>query len=304
VSPSSKTEVGHGERGTGDAHAESPKAALGRLGLAPKKHFGQCFLADRGIAARIAELATPGGGTVIELGAGLGALTRPLLERAEHVVAVERDRDLVPALRTTLADAVDAGRLTVLEADAKTIDVAALLAGRPAPHVLAGNLPYQITGPLLTLATRAARILDRVVYLVQLEVAARLAAGPREADYGALSVFVQAAFDVERPLVVRRGAFYPQPNVDSALVVLTPRRAPIEETETFSALVRAAFAGRRKKLGNAWKALAPREALTSAASRAGIDLERRGEELDVGAFARMATELDVALVAAPKPVPR
>ncbi len=296
--------MGLGERDPRDVGAESPKGALGRLGHAPKNPLGQGCLAGRGVAARIAELTAPAGGTVLELGAGLGALTRPLLERAERVIAVERDRDLVPELRTALGEAVSAGRLTVVEADAKAIDVAALLAGQPAPHALAGNLPYQITGPLLTLATRAARHLDRVAYLVQLEVAARLTARPREGDYGALSVFVQAAFDVDRPLVVRRGAFYPQPNVDSALVVLTPRSAPIEETETFSQLVRAAFAGRRKKLGNAWKGLSPREALASAASRAGIDLERRGEELDASAFARMAVELDVERSTAPKAVPR
>jgi 16S rRNA (adenine1518-N6/adenine1519-N6)-dimethyltransferase len=246
---------------------------------------------------RIAALAVPDGGSVIELGAGLGALTRPLLERAVRVIAVERDRDLVPALRAELADAEASGKLVVLEADAKTIDVRALLADQPRPHVLCGNLPYQITGPLLELSTRAAGALDRVVFLVQLEVAARLVAAPGSAAYGALSVFVQAAFEVTRPLVVRSGAFYPPPKVDSAVVVLTPRAEPTSETPVFAALVRAAFEQRRKKLSNAWRGLfeldAPR--LAQAARDAGVDLESRGERLGVAEFSRMASAVERVL---------
>ena len=184
----------------------SPKSQLSARGLSPKRHFGQNFLADQGLARRIAELALPDGGSVLELGAGLGALTRPLLERAGHVIAVERDRDLVPALNEDFAADIEAGRLQVLEADAKAVDANALLAPLPRPHVLCGNLPYQITGPLIELAVHAAHGLDRVVFLVQLEVGNRLAAPPDSEDYGALSVFTQAAFTVSRALVIRRGA--------------------------------------------------------------------------------------------------
>lgn len=279
---------------TGSSKAPSPKSRLSELGLAPKRSFGQNFLHDEGIARRIAELAAPPGASVVEIGAGLGALTRPLLERAAYVVAVERDRDLVPALRAELEAAEARGALRILEADAKGLDVAALLRGHPRPHVLAGNLPYQITGPLLELAVRSSGALDRAVFLVQLEVAARLAAPPAHSAYGALSVFVQAAFDVTRPIVVRRGAFYPEPNVDSAVIVLTPRAEPTPETATFSALVRAAFAMRRKKLANAWRGVLGLDAarLAAAAERAGVDLESRGERLGVGDFARMAEAVD------------
>lgn len=268
----------------------SPKSQLSLRGLAPKRHFGQNFLADQSLAARIAELSLPEGGSVLELGAGLGALTRPLLERAGHVIAVERDRDLVPVLREEFAEPIAAGRLEVLEADAKAVDPVALLAPLPGPRVLCGNLPYQITGPLLELSVHAAHGLDRVVFLVQLEVANRLAAAPGSADYGALSVFAQAAFGISRALIIRRGAFYPQPGVDSAVVVLAPLAEPTRETPAFAAFVHAAFSQRRKQLANAWRGVLglSSEQLSQAAQSAGIELSLRGETLSVADFARMA----------------
>ena len=269
---------------------------LRSLGLAPKKRFGQNFLADAETARRIAEAATtPPGGTVLEIGAGLGALTRPLLERAARVLAVERDRDLVPILREELADAIADERLAVLEADAIQVDWAAALAAGPPPRVVAGNLPYQITGRLLEQATQVAAQIDRAVFMVQLEVAERLIAAPGTESYGALSVFAQAAFEVRRLLVSRAGAFYPRPDVDSAVVILTPfrpRRA--EETQAFREAVRAAFGARRKTLRNAWKGLygwTPEE-LARRAAEAGISLDARGETLGVEEFVRIAKGCD------------
>jgi 16S rRNA (adenine1518-N6/adenine1519-N6)-dimethyltransferase len=229
---------------------------------------------------------------VVEIGAGLGALTRPLLERAGKVIAIERDRDLVPVLREELAVFLADQRLCVEEADAKSADFVELLGSGPRPHVVAGNLPYQITGPLLEKLTRIAPSIDRAVVLVQREVAERLTARPGAENWGALSVFVQAQFVPERAFVVRRGAFYPQPGVDSAVVVLEPRASPVAETEGLRELVHAAFAQRRKTLRNAWRKLAPAAALEGAARSAGIDLEARGEVLEVAAFARMAKALE------------
>jgi 16S rRNA (adenine1518-N6/adenine1519-N6)-dimethyltransferase len=263
--------------------------------LAPKSSFGQNFLEDRNLVTRLAELCAPEGATVLELGAGLGALTRPLLERAARVIAVERDRDLVPVLASEFASELTAGKLVLREADAKGVDVAAELGDSPSPRVLCGNLPYNITGPLIEKAVHARALLSRVVFLVQLEVADRLAARAGEEDYGALSVFVQAAYRVERALVIRRGAFYPQPRVDSAVVVFTPHAEPLaEETPIFRALVKGAFGQRRKKLRNAWQNIPGRdpEAVARAAERAGIDLDVRGETLSVQAFARMSRELE------------
>jgi 16S rRNA (adenine1518-N6/adenine1519-N6)-dimethyltransferase len=276
------------------ARRESPRALLAAHGLRAKKQFGQNFLIDDNLTRRIAELATdPPGGAVVEIGAGLGALTRPLLERAARVVAVERDRDLVPLLRAELAAEIEAGRLELLEADAKQVDVAALLAAGPAPRVLAGNLPYQLTGVLLERAVQAARGIDRAVFLVQLEVADRIGAKPGGAAWGALSVFVQAQFAARRAFIVRRGAFQPQPGVDSAVIVLEPLAEPLAETDALRELVHAAFAQRRKKLRNAWQGVGGLDApaLAAAAARAGIDLDLRGETLEVAAFARMVEEL-------------
>ena len=276
----------------------SPKAQLESRGLRPKKHFGQNFLADENLAQRIADLV-PQGASVVELGAGLGALTRPLLTRAGLLVAVERDRDLVPALVELFPTEIAEGRLRVEEADAKAVSVTELLAGALRPHVLAGNLPYQISGPLLEAAVHMAGEVERVIFLLQLEVVDRLIAPANSDHYGALSVFVQAAFVVERALVIRRGAFYPQPEVDSAVVVLTPRESRIAETTAFRALVKGAFGKRRKKLSNAWQGVCnkSREELAAAATRAGIDLDARGETLAVAEFARMALELE------PEPAP-
>ena len=135
---------------------------------------------------------------------------------------------------------------------------------------------------------------ERVIFLLQLEVVDRLVAKADSEHYGALSVFVQAAFEVERALVIRRGAFYPQPEVDSAVVLLKPRATRVAETTAFRALVRGAFQKRRKKLRNAWENVCGRnrEELALAAERAKIDLDARGETLAVSDFARMAAEFE------------
>lgn len=272
-----------------------PGKLLTSHGLTPKYEFGQNFLCNQETTDKIARRVVPNpGGTVIEIGAGVGALTESLLQRAAKVIAIERDRDLVPILGQLFADRIDNGRLTVLEQDAKTADYAALFSAQVPPYVLTGNLPYQLTGPLLRRTVELNQCLERAVFMVQLEVAARLCAAPGTGDYGALTVFCQACFSVEKLWVVRPGAFFPQPRVDSAVVELTARRPPIaDETPMFRALVQLAFQQRRKKLRNAWSRLpdATPAQLEAAAARSNIDLNQRGETLDVLAFARMTQEV-------------
>jgi len=264
--------------------------AFRRLGLSPKKSFGQNFLADAGAAQRIAELAAfQPGGHVVEIGAGLGALTEPLLARGARVSAIERDRDLCPLLRDAFASFIAEGRLTVLEEDAKRADLGALLLAGPAPRVLAGNLPYQLTGPLLERTSELASVVDRVVFTVQAEVAARLIATPGTSEYGALTVFVGAAFAVKRAFSLGAAAFFPRPRVDSAVLVLSPHRPPrARETVQFRAAVRAAFSQRRKTLRNAWSGLGNASDVARWAERSAIDLGRRGETLSIEEFARFA----------------
>ncbi len=261
-------------------------------GLSPKKSFGQNFLQDAALCGRIAELATLGGvRTVLEIGAGLGALTAPLLERSERVIAIERDRDLVPILRERLAASEG---LEVVEGDAVRADWEALWEGAPVPRAIAGNLPYQLTGRLLRRVGEHAQHIARAVLMVQREVAERLVAAPASKDYGALTVFTQARFTVERAIDVSAGAFVPRPNVGSAVVVMTPA-ARAEETPLFRALVQAAFAARRKKLRNAWRSVGPDDVVAAAAARAGVDLSVRGETLTVEHYAAVAAALATVL---------
>jgi 16S rRNA (adenine1518-N6/adenine1519-N6)-dimethyltransferase len=268
---------------------------LRKYGLQPKHSFGQNFLQDDYALQQLARLIADGMQGAIEIGAGLGALTDRLLSQNLQVCAIERDRELIPVLQQEFQQALSAGRLRLLEEDAKTVDYDELIDGLPHPITLAGNLPYQLTGPLLRETCKLAPRIQRAVFLVQLEVAQRLAAPPGSADYGALSVFVQAAFAVHRALVVKRGCFVPEPKVDSAVVVLTPHAKPIaEETTAFVELVRRAFQQRRKTLRNAWAGVlgASGAQVQERATRAGIDLNLRGETLSVLDFARMAREMD------------
>jgi len=257
----------------------------------PKKRFGQNFLTDPRTARAIAEAATsPAGGTVVEIGPGTGALTAPLTERAARVIAIERDPDLLPVLRAHFADAIDSGRLTLIQGDATAIAWPALFGDGPRPHTLAGNVPYLVTGQLIELAIHAADHLDAVVFMVQKEVAERLTAKPGTKAYGALTVFVGAAFAVEKLFVVRAGTFFPRPEVDSAVVLFTPERPRrAHETETFRAAVKAAFGMRRKTLRNAWRGLCgwSDQEIAARAAAADISLDARGETLSVEQFRKM-----------------
>ncbi|HEY3237629.1 MAG TPA: 16S rRNA (adenine(1518)-N(6)/adenine(1519)-N(6))-dimethyltransferase RsmA [Polyangiaceae bacterium] len=274
----------------------SPKALLSQHGLRAKRSFGQNFLVDQALARKIAAFVCPEqGGGLVEIGAGLGALTGPLLDRGARVTAIERDRDLVPLLRQQFPEPIGSGVLRLVEADAQTVDYEALLADLPRPRRLCGNLPYQLSGPLLRrVAALGTQHIEGAVFLLQLEVVNRLLAPPGSGDYGAMSVFIQARFEARRRLVISRRAFYPVPRVDSALVELTMLPVALsQETPAFRAVVKAAFLQRRKKLRNAWRGLLDRsdEQIARAALRAKIDLDARGETLDVTAFARMAEEV-------------
>ena len=276
--------------------SRDPRALLRDAGLRPKRSFGQNFLVATPIAHAIAAACVRddevGRARVVEIGAGTGALTGLLAQRARSLVAIERDRELVPLLVRELAPA---STTRIVEADAQSVDLAQLLgdADPESPRVLCGNLPYAITGPLLRRAVELADRVERVVFLIQQEVADRLTATPGHESWGGLSVFVQAAYDARRVLRAPPGAFYPSPEVTSAVVELVPANPPrAKETEAFRALVRSAFQARRKTLRNAWAKLAPDSAaLEQAAACAGIALDARGETLDVVAFARMAEAL-------------
>ncbi len=260
-------------------------------GLRPRKALGQNFLLDHSTAERIAVLLAPdASGSVLEIGPGLGALTEPLLARAERVIALEKDPALATILRETLLPH-HAEKLSLIEGDATKLSWLELLAAAPKPWRVGGNLPYAVTGTLLEALTRLAPEIDRAVIMVQREVADRLCALPGTREYGALTVFVQAQLSVQRALVVGPAAFTPRPSIDSAVLTLTPRSPPIApEDEFFRQVVRGAFSMRRKTLRNAWRGLFgwSQDSLAEAAAACEISLDARGETLPVETFARMA----------------
>jgi 16S rRNA (adenine1518-N6/adenine1519-N6)-dimethyltransferase len=207
-----------------------------------KRRLGQHFLTDPRILARIADALEAGpDDTVLEIGPGHGGLTRALVERAGRVVAIEKDRELVPALRARFPG------IEVIEGDALELDWHTLV---PGPFLLAGNIPYNITSPLLDQALQPP-VPRRTVFLVQREVADRVTAGPGTSEYGALSVGLQTVARAERLFSVAAGAFRPRPNVDSAVLRLTPLPTPLvsdTDRESFRAAVVGLFSYRRKQL--------------------------------------------------------
>ncbi|HET9554729.1 MAG TPA: 16S rRNA (adenine(1518)-N(6)/adenine(1519)-N(6))-dimethyltransferase RsmA [Anaeromyxobacteraceae bacterium] len=281
----------------------SPRALLDKYDLRAKKSWGQNFLGDEAILDEIARLAAPRpGDRVVELGAGLGHLTARLLARGAAVTAVERDRDMARVLRGELGD-----RIRLLEADAARLDYAALAAahgsadGGGAPRVaVVGNLPYHLTSPILFGLLDQAAHVARAVFLVQREVAERLAASPGEKDWGILSVFLQREAEVSVERIVPPGAFHPPPKVHSAVVLAAFRppapAAAVVDPARFRALVKAGFAQRRKTLRNALEAgrVAPAERLQAALAATGIDPGRRGETLSIEEWAALERALGPA----------
>ncbi len=257
----------------------SPRALLDRYGLRAKRSWGQNFLGDEQILDHIARLAVESSGErVVELGAGLGHLTARLLARGAEVTAVERDRDMAAVLRGELGD-----RITLLEADAVKIAYSALAAGGKIAVV--GNLPYHLTSPILFALLDQVEFVSRAVFLLQREVAVRLAAQPGTKDWGLLSVLLQQRADVTVERRVPAGAFLPPPEVESAVlrIAFRPPRAQVADEARFRRLVKAGFAQRRKVLANALAAarLVPDDQLAAALERAGVDGRRRGETLTV-----------------------
>ncbi len=266
---------------------------LRKYELQPKRSFSQNFLIQPGAIAQIADAALGMGEQIVELGPGLGALTHALLERGATVLAVELDRDMVRVLEEEFAKQ---DRLVVRLGDAAELDLDAYSKACGSKLVVAGNLPYQATGAIIRQVVAHRAVLDGAILMVQREVRDRLIAAPGTKEYGALTVFTRAAFEVETVCRLRPGSFYPAPKVDSAVVRFVPREAPLaEETESFQAVVRAAFQMRRKTLHNALRALGDSGRASRALSEAAIDPGRRGETLSVEEFAALAKRWDAGV---------
>ncbi len=275
----------------------SPKVLLPRLGLRPKKTLGQNFLVHPHQARRIVDALELGTGeTVVEIGAGLGALTVHLAQAAGRVVALERDPALARFLQEDLFP--EAREVEVLCQDVLKFNFLGLSREIGGSLAVVGNLPYQITSPLLfkLLAERAA--LSRAVLMMQQEVGARLMARPGSKDYGVLSVLLAHDFAIQRLFSLGPANFYPPPQVDSVVLKLTPAAAApaARDPRLLARVVKAAFGQRRKTLSNSLAARGDAFGLRPEQVRAilvelNLNPQRRGETLSLGEFVAISNKM-------------
>ncbi|QDH70784.1 16S rRNA (adenine(1518)-N(6)/adenine(1519)-N(6))-dimethyltransferase RsmA [Marilutibacter alkalisoli] len=253
----------------------------------PKKSLGQHFLHERGIIDRIVQAVNPKPeDRLVEIGPGQGAITFPLLDVHGRLTVIEFDRDLI----FPLTEAARAhGTLRVIHRNVLEVDFTAL-AGEEGPLRLVGNLPYNLSSPILFHALEHAAVIRDMTFMLQKEVVDRMAAGPGSKIYGRLSVMLQAYCAVTPLFNVPPGAFRPPPKVDSAVVRMVPRapeKIGIDDPDLFAAVVRDAFGQRRKTLRNALSKICD----TSAIEAAGVRPDARAEQLEVADFIRMANAL-------------
>lgn len=275
----------------------SVKAILRRYNITPKKSLGQSFLTDGNIARRIVELAELGSSdTVIEIGSGVGFMTRLMAEKAGRVIALELDRTLIEILQEELKDEQN---IKVIHTDVLKYDLAALKTEIPGKKIkVIGNIPYNISSPIIFQLLDNRESIDRVILMVQKEVADRLLAAPSTKEYGIPTVIMSMYATILRKINVEPGQFFPSPRVTSTVIEIKFRERPLLELIDpgfFRKVVRTAFGMRRKTLFNNLRnldALGLSETLLKETLRAeGIDGRRRGETLSVEDFGRLSNAL-------------
>ncbi len=261
-----------------------------------KKSLGQNFLHDRGVLEDIVEAAIPDGGGALEIGPGFGVLTQVLSERADKVVAIEIDDQLLPVLSETLSDCPNA---EVVSGDVLKLDLPALLREKfgDMPVSVAANLPYYITTPILLALLTQKLPFARIVVMMQKEVADRIMAKEGGKDYGALTVAVQYRCEVSRVCRVPASSFVPPPKVDSEVLCLSMRKTPLvtpKNEDFFFSLIKAVFAQRRKTLvnglANAGK-FGSKEKIAAAVADMGLSPTIRGEALSIPQLSALSDAL-------------
>lgn len=270
---------------TGDA-TDASRGTLPRA----RKRFGQHFLEPAWVTRLLAAVEPKPDQTFLEIGPGRGALTVPLAPQVARLVGVEIDRDLAVALPARLP-----AHCTIVQGDFLEIDLQTLLAPLTLPVRVIGNLPYNVSSPILfslLASAEGGRVFADATLMLQKEVADRLAAKPGSGDYGALAVQAGLTADIDRLLALPPGAFRPPPKVHSAVVRLRfhPPSYDVGSVTTFTRVVRGAFLQRRKRLSNALQPVAASLGVSAAEliDRAGVDGSLRPEELSVADFARIA----------------
>ncbi|NOZ53952.1 MAG: 16S rRNA (adenine(1518)-N(6)/adenine(1519)-N(6))-dimethyltransferase RsmA [Gammaproteobacteria bacterium] len=253
-----------------------------------RKRFGQHFLVDPTVVQQIVQVVHPGASDhIVEIGPGLGVLTEALISHVKQMDAVELDRDIIPRLK---ANILPLGNLRIHSADALTFDFCALMqqSGTPGqPLRIVGNLPYNISTPLIFRLIEQIQCILDMVFMLQKEVVDRIVADPGHSAYGKLSVMLQYHCYAEKCFDVPPSAFSPPPKVESSIVRLLPYKKPpvnVSNFSDFASIVAASFAQRRKTLRNNLKGLLNEQQITSA----NIDPQRRAETLSLDEFAKLS----------------
>jgi|InofroStandDraft_1065614.scaffolds.fasta_scaffold09070_9 16S rRNA (adenine1518-N6/adenine1519-N6)-dimethyltransferase len=277
------------------------KETLARHGFRFSKSLGQNFLTAQWVPERIAaQCGADAKSRVLEIGPGMGCLTRELAKTAAQVAAVELDRALFPVLEETLADCEN---VEIIHGDVLKIDLAALCQQKFAGQTVyaCANLPYYITTPAIS-ALLESHAFAGITVMVQKEVAQRICASAGSSDYSAFSVYVQYHAAVEVLFDVPAGCFIPQPKVDSAVIRLTPRQVPavtVQDEKLFFAIVRAAFNQRRKTLANAvmpaFGGRLDKAEVLCLLEECGLDVRVRGERLSLTEFGELADKCHMLL---------
>ena len=251
-----------------------------------RKRFGQNFLHDQNIIGKIVQALNPKPeDRLFEIGPGLGALSKPVLQRSGKLTCIELDRDVIPILQHELAGL---GELTIANRDVLTVDFSELAGATPIR--VFGNLPYNISTPLIFHLCQYLPVITDMLFMLQKEVVERMAAGPDDDAYGRLSVMLQYYCEVSYLFTVPPGAFRPAPKVQSAIVRLLPHRARAlrpDQEPRFAELVSLAFNARRKTLRNVWRETVTEPQFTAA----GIDPGLRPENLALADYLRLTTVL-------------
>ena len=269
------------------------KRLLDKYGLAPKKGRGQNFLANANVVYDIADLCGDEDRCVIEIGPGVGAMTAELCKMYKKVLAIEVDSDLIPLLSEALGEYEN---LEIIEADAMNVDFVALVREKfPGDKVsVCANLPYYITSPVIMRLLDASGVFESIVVMIQKEVADRLCSAPGTAGLGAITVAVDYKAEAKKCFTVSAGNFIPPPKVTSAVVRMkireNPPVSPVSVDNMF-ALIRAAFAQRRKTFSNAVRAVSSKyskEEIESALVSLGLPADVRGERLGLSEYAALS----------------
>ena len=270
-------------------------ALLKKHRIQPKKRLGQTFLFKQFISEEIVRLANiTDRDVVIEIGPGLGALTRPLAAQGAQIIGLEYDM----ALASLLQKVVREPTVEIIRADALNFDYYNVFTQHATQLKIIGNLPYYLTSPLIFKLLKARSIIQGMLVMIQKEVADRLTAQPGTRAYGTISIFTQLYCEVEKKLTVTKDSFYPRPKVDSEIVAFTVRDKPLVAVTNeifFEKLVRTSFLRRRKTLLNALKATdyfnRGKEKILEALNALDIDPQRRPETLSIREFSTLATHI-------------